>query len=277
LYYLKFFRCERFIYMQHHKNLKVFVINLKDHNKKRVLMKRALSAFSFKYEFFDAFDGRNLSPYDFYGYNDFIRKLYLGRSLLSSELGALESNRLIFKKMLEEDIDIALILEDDIKFKSDFEFILNKILNLKFDWEIIRFIDDKKIRKSFGRKIINLGKNYYIKRYPKLFGGSHAYLIKKEAALKLLNLTTNFYHHIDIIMGQSWKNNLNSLICPDLVSQDPLLNVSRDNPRFVKVKKNFLSIYPYTRFLFKIYEATAKWLYYIYKFFPDLLTFKRNS
>lgn len=252
-------------------DLKVYVINLADHHEKRDRMKKELSKFSFKYEFFNAFDGRNLNKNDFYGYNDFKRKLFLGRSLFPSELGALESNRSIYKKILQENISRALILEDDISFNDKFEFYLKKIIKHNCEWEIIRFIDNNKIKNAKGRKIAHLGNNHYLKRFPKLYGGSHAYLINKSGAQKMLSQMNNFYHHIDIIMGQVWKKNLNSLICsPGLVWQIPELNVSpTDHPRFKKREKTLFSIYPLSRFFFKIYESSAKWIFYLLKYPKD--------
>jgi GR25 family glycosyltransferase involved in LPS biosynthesis len=121
-----------------------------------------------------------------------------------------------------------------------------------------------------------LGENFYLKRYPNLFGGAHAYLISLSGAKKILEMSKNYYYPIDLVMGQTWKNNLNSLICnPGLVWQEPSLNIDPPrSQRFIKKRKNKLSIYPYTRFIFKIYESTAKWAFYLFKFFPDF--FSRN-
>ena len=265
--------------VKNYNTLKVFVINLHDDTYKRERMKKILLNFSFNYDFFEAFDGRKSDIKSFEGYNDFKRKLFLGRSLFPSELGALESNRLIYKKMVEENIEMALILEDDIFIDNNFEKYLKKILQIDYNWELIRFIENEKINHSKGRIIVKLDDKYNLKRYPKLFGGSHAYLIKKNGAKKLLKLMNNFYHHIDIIMGETWKNNLNSLICnPGLVLQDPKLNVSpKNHPRFKKKEKNIHSVYFLTRFFFKIYESLAKWIHYYLKLFPDLIAIKKTN
>jgi len=267
------------MYNKINSSLRIFVINLKDHQEKKMRMKKILNDFSLKYEFYSAFDGRSLKISNFKGYDDFKRKLFLGRSLFPSELGALESNRLIYKKMIKENIKIALILEDDIDIHKNFEINLLKILNLKYDWDIIRFLNSNKLRDAYSRNVISLGNNVFLKRYPKLYGGCHAYLININGAKKMLKLTNNFYQHIDLIMGQTWINNLNSLICyPGYVNQVPELNVSpNDHPRFIKKKKSILGIYLYSRFLFKLYESFCKWLHYIYKAYSDNQAFKKSK
>lgn len=260
-------------------NLRVFVINLNDHKDKRLRMKKILSNFSFKYEFFNAFDGRELDIDYFKNYNDCKRKLFLGRSLFPSELGALESNRLILKKITNEKIEKALVLEDDISFNENFEIYLKKIIKLQYNWELIRFNENKKINTAFSRKVIDLDKNVSLRRFPKLYGGSHAYLITLDGAKKILQLTENYYHHIDLIMGQTWKNNLNSLFCiPGLVWQLPELNVVPENhPRFIKKTKKLTNFYPYSRFLYKIYEAIAKWYFFAITFFSDQRNYKKTK
>lgn len=259
--------------------LKTFVINLKDHKEKKNRMAKLLSELNINFEFFKAFDGRRLKKTDFNGYNDFKRKLFLGRSLFPSELGALESNRLIYKKMITENIKVALILEDDVDIYKNFKKNLIKILNLEYSWDIIRFLESRKLQNAKSRKVISLGENVYLKRFPKLYGGSHAYLITINGAKKMLGLTNDFYQHIDLIMGQTWVNNLNSLICiPGNVKQLPELNICPINhPRFIKKKKTIHEIYFLSRFFYKIYESIAKWIHYLYKALPDHKALNQSS
>lgn len=266
-------------YATNQKNLRVFIINLSDHKEKKIRMKKILKKFDFKYEFFNAFDGRNSSINDYDGYNDLSRKLFLGRSLFPGELGAFESNRLLMKKIINEDIKMALILEDDIKFEADFDEYLSKIIRIDYKWDVVRFIARKKILNLKGRKVIELDKKTFLMRFPKLLGETHAYLISKDGAKKILASTRNFYHQFDILMGQTWKTNLNCLYCvPGLVGQVPELNIiAKNHPRFQKKKKSIFSIYFFTRFFFKIYEAVAKWFHYLYFLLPDLFHFNKSK
>lgn len=256
------------------KNLNVYVINLKDQKFKREKIKDVLNNFSFNYEFFDAYDGRNSSINDYDGYNDFKRKLFLGRSLLPQELGTFESHRLLLKKIIKEQIQLALIFEDDVEINTEFEKYVSKIIQIKYKWELIRFISREKINKIKGRKVYQIDNKVSLYRFPKLLGEAHAYLITYDGAKKILKLTKDFYHHIDIIMGETWKNNLNSLFClPGFVCQDPKLNiVAKNHPRFVKKSKSLFEIYTWSRFFFKLYETIGKWIHYSYFFIPDIIS-----
>jgi len=256
-----------------------FVINLPDDIEKKIRLKKQLNKLNLNYFFIDAVDGRNKNIKEFKNYNDKKRKLFFGRSLLPKELAILESHKLIFKQIVKENLDLALILEDDISFDQNFMFYLKKIVNLNYPWEIVRFIHSDKLTISNGRKVINLGNNYFLKRFPKLFGGAHAYLISNKGAKKILSQINSYYYPIDIMMGETWKNNLNSLICsPGLVWQETEYNIDPPGSiRFLKKEKKIFSLYPYTRLFFKIYETIAKWSHYLYKFIPDKKSLKNTK
>ena len=194
----------------------------------------------------------------------FTNSVAADKSKIINKLNSIDNIKFNFTQKTNEKIEKALVLEDDISFNENFEIYLKKIINLQYNWELIRFNENKKINTAFSRKVIDLDKNVSLRRFPKLYGGSHAYLITLDGAKKILQLTENYYHHIDLIMGQTWKNNLNSLFCiPGLVWQLPELNVVPENhPRFIKKTKKLTNFYPYSRFLYKIYEAIAKWYFF---------------
>ncbi len=211
--------------------MEIFVINLRRDKEKRKRVEELLNSFSFKYKFFNAIDSKRINVKRFAGYNDFKRRIFFGRSLLPKELAIFSSH----KKILE--------------------------------WIII----NKKIDNEYGRKVIDLGNNHFLKRFPKLHGGAHAYLVSYGGAKKIIAQTKDFYYPIDMILGETWKNNLNSLICnPGLVWQEKNLNIDPPGSiRFIKKAKKLFSFYPWTRLLFKIYESIAKWIFYLYKLIPD--------
>jgi len=253
--------------------MKVFVINLRADKEKKNRMIKILSKFSFKYNFIEAFDGKKISIKKFYGYNDFKRKLFFGRSLLPKELGILESHKKILQIIVKKNIRQALIFEDDISFNDKFEKYLNLIIKNDYPWELVRFLESEKLNMAFGKKVVKLDDNVSLKRFPKLYGGAHAYLINNSGARKILEQIKNFYYPIDLIMAETWKKNLNSLVCnPGLVWQEKMYNIDPpDSTRFIKIKKNILNIYPYSRLIFKIYETLLKWLHFIYMYFYDLI------
>lgn len=251
--------------------MEIFVINLRRDKEKRKRVEELLNSFSFKYKFFNAIDSKRINVKRFAGYNDFKRRIFFGRSLLPKELAIFSSHKKILEWIIINKKENVLIFEDDISFDKNFQKYLIKILKIDYKWDVIRFISNKKIDNEYGRKVIDLGNNHFLKRFPKLHGGAHAYLVSYGGAKKIIAQTKDFYYPIDMILGETWKNNLNSLICnPGLVWQEKNLNIDPPGSiRFIKKAKKLFSFYPWTRLLFKIYESIAKWIFYLYKLIPD--------
>jgi glycosyl transferase family 25 len=106
--------------------LKIFVINL-DHRADRLeFLTNQLKKFDLSFDRIPAINGNFLtSPYPIANYKRFL--LNQKRPIVPGEIGCAESHRLIWKKMLDENISYALILEDDVKISSEIiEFIKEK-------------------------------------------------------------------------------------------------------------------------------------------------------
>lgn len=96
-------------------SMKVFVINLDKNVERMSSMKAQLDRFGLVYERFPAIYGKQLSKEDRKSKFSAIRSFFaMGRRLTDGEIGCALSHLGIYHKMCEEDIDIALILEDDI-------------------------------------------------------------------------------------------------------------------------------------------------------------------
>ncbi len=108
--------------------------------------------------------------------------------------GAYLSHYLLWKKIVEEDIDYALILEDDICKDS-----LNEILNTS-------------ILSANNYDLVNLSKRIKIDLYNNnVFDGAEAYLLSKQGAKVLISLTQSpfFFDRL----GVQKFNNLNYFNC----------------------------------------------------------------
>lgn len=95
--------------------MRIFVINLSRDIDRKVHMEKQLYGFGLKADFVEATDGRNLSEEEIQKiYNKEKSLMYLQEPLRKSEVGCAHSHAKIYKKMIEEHIPYALVLEDDI-------------------------------------------------------------------------------------------------------------------------------------------------------------------
>ncbi|EHZ6874366.1 glycosyltransferase family 25 protein, partial [Providencia rettgeri] len=104
--------------------MNTFVINLKDDLLKRDFMRNQLDNIGISYQFIEAIDGRIMS-------DNTIKQLaydYPDCYLTKGEIGCALSHMAIYKKMIEDNIEIALILEDDALLPSN---IYSKLIDIK--------------------------------------------------------------------------------------------------------------------------------------------------
>jgi glycosyl transferase family 25 len=89
-------------------------------------MESALRELGVSFEFFDAVEGRALCREEIESeYDESAVKRNIDRTLSANEIGCTISHRRIYRKMIEEGIERACILEDDILIDHDFPEILD--------------------------------------------------------------------------------------------------------------------------------------------------------
>ena len=107
----------------------IFVISLPNEHNRRSFIEASFAQKKIKFSFFDAYDGKKLPEAK-------IKEILSEKNILDSvgrffskgEIGCCLSHLGIYKKMIEENIDLAVIFEDDIEIISDHFFaILKKI------------------------------------------------------------------------------------------------------------------------------------------------------
>ena len=106
--------------------MKTFVVNLKQSMDRRERMINVLKNFPYQYEFFEAVDGskiENLSEV----YNEKKAVRFYKTPLKLGEIGCALSHISIYKKMIDENIERALIFEDDILLSDEFNSVILKL------------------------------------------------------------------------------------------------------------------------------------------------------
>lgn len=157
--------------------MKIFVINLKDSTHRRLKMEGQLTALNLEYEFIEAVDGRILSDEE-------IAKLArkTNYAFLPGEIGCALSHQKIYKKMIDEHIEQALILEDDVILEKRLEQILAKIQLPKHQPNVVLLSRVNKYYKKETCKIFDaftLNKTQHATT-------AHSYIINNKGAQSLL-------------------------------------------------------------------------------------------
>ena len=96
--------------------LQCFVVNLKRDSEKRNKIVKYLDNLNLDYSFIEAVEGRDLTDAEIAENVDSEKAFArLGRHLSKGEIGCALSHLSIYKKIVDEKIEVSLILEDDVK------------------------------------------------------------------------------------------------------------------------------------------------------------------
>lgn len=119
-------------------SIPAFVINLPKDKDRKVFMENQLQEAGFDYEIIEAYDGKGEEANR--AYNDAIALKENGRSLSFGERGCSLSHRVIYEKIVEENIPFTLVFEDDAKIPKNFKEVVEKEVARQNDsWDFLLF------------------------------------------------------------------------------------------------------------------------------------------
>lgn len=246
----------------------VFVISLPTAAQRKAVIEAHLKERGLQYEIFPAIDGRNIDPNTHPLYAGLWRRLFFGKDLTGGELGCLLSHRALLQHIVDNDIDTAIVLEDDVTLGERFSECVEILMKHQDKWSLIRLFDPKKKKLLTAPKteILPLNAPYKTYRLKNSYGGAFAYLITKNAAKNLLNAMRKNYMPVDMIMGQPWITDIEiTTVLPCIVShdyeQDSFIGVERFKTTNTLNDWENLA-YPFTRAGYKFYENVMKHAYY---------------
>ena len=154
-----------------------FIINLKHSCERRAKMESQLLKLNIAHEFVEAVDGREMTEAE---RKNVTREV--NYAFLPGEVGCALSHQKIYKKIINENIEAALILEDDVVLSSDLREILNNITLSKTKPEIILL---SRVNKYYKKSIKNICGSYNLHKTHQATT-AHAYIINQKAADRLL-------------------------------------------------------------------------------------------
>ncbi len=207
--------------------LPVFVINLERDSERRRHMAGLLERLGLAAEFVPAVDGRRLTPSERAAAYDRARALRIyGVEMMDTEIACCLSHHHVYRRMIRDGIETALILEDDVRVDAAFPQVLQDVLGSGFqDWLVVR-LDTKRSQvqeppsaKFRGASVAALSGGRALYRLRTHVLGTGAYLIRREGAARMLRYGGRVFMPIDQTMDRFWENG----ILPYVVRPFPVL------------------------------------------------------
>jgi len=232
-------------------NLKIYIINLKKDIEKKEYMKRLCEEYDLDVEFIEAVYGKSLTKNEIsLVYSKTKSQSKIKRELALPELGCALSHRSIYKKMIDNNIKEALILEDDIEFDNKLLGLLSKKSLFPKNWELVLLGHHTgsssylSTRSSIWWKK-NLYNDFNLKIPSEVSKGTYGYLINQNGAKKLFDELREIKMPIDHYTGDNKFTNL-YIIKPEIIKinkvmSDEMTTMSdRENLQKSKASKNII-------------------------------------
>lgn len=166
--------------------MKAIVINLQRSRDRRAFMSRQLDALGLDYEFFAAVDGAALSREEvLQSCNQKWAKRHIGRQMLPGEIGCALSHLGVYRKVVDENTPMALVLEDDAQLVPAVVPVL-KAFEDRLDPSDSVFCLLSPCA-GLSEQGIPLTDEYRMARVTAAAYLSHAYVVTQESARKMLS------------------------------------------------------------------------------------------
>ena len=162
----------------------IWVINLPRSEQRRDAISAHLRALGLASEIVPAVDGHTLSNHDLAEvYSASSALTHIGRALAPSEIGCALSHLRLYRRMVTENIDRAVILEDDAVVGEGVLEVLSRLAHAPADCELLLLYHDGVISRWHRQA---LSTRYRIGAFTRPVFGALAYVIRQSAARKIL-------------------------------------------------------------------------------------------
>lgn len=194
----------------------VFVINLARDHARRDHMTASLARLGLHAEFVTAVDGRQALPPAYKAAYDPARALRTyGVPMWETEIACFFSHRNLFDRMVRDEIEAALVLEDDIHMDPSLPGVVRDLMASPFqDWLVVR-LDSKRTQlhqppndRCRGTQVAALPGGGTLHRLGTHVLGTGAYLIRREGARRMLAYSQRIFMPIDHTMDRFWENGI---------------------------------------------------------------------
>lgn len=269
------------------KKFKIFVINLNESTERLERLKSEFERIGLDFERLPAVDGRDLTEDQiFQHYSPELNRKKYFKPLSKPEIGLYMSHLKACERIISENLDFGIILEDDIVLKNGFKMIPQVLCSLNEKWNYIKLIAPGK-KKKINERIqvaveipIRLNIESYLKDtnstnneriietstigVPAIFElitwkkppiGTSAYAITIDGAKEFLSKRSKFFRPIDVDLQYEWETSLK------IQGLSPFfLDLIRDKSTIQTCKLGYH--YPLARLVYKLKYAIASILFH---------------
>jgi glycosyl transferase, family 25 len=168
--------------------LPVWIISLRESVDRRKEVAQHLHSINLPFEFVAAIDGHRLSPAELCtSYSQEHAQRAIGRPMTPGEIGCSLSHMTVYRRMIEENLDSLVVLEDDARVSADLRFVLERAEQWPQDWEVMYLCHHGNDTNHISlRGQTPLGPRHRIVRFSDRPLLSVAYVVSSSAARKLL-------------------------------------------------------------------------------------------
>ena len=185
---------------------RIFVINLDRSPQRLADMTQQLGAFDLPFMRIAAFDGNSLSDEEIAqaAPPDLVAKTY-HRQLGRGEVGCGLSHRAAWQEIIAQDLDFAIVLEDDIELQGNFAKTVELISTLNPDsWDFIKFFPlSRYSENNIDRRFFYHGFTFVT--YRKFPLGCQGQAISRRAAEKMIQNMPHVLEPIDSQLKAWWE------------------------------------------------------------------------
>lgn len=191
-------------------NYKIFLINLDGASCRFGEIRRQLDLIGMPFERVPAVDGNLLEQelIDRHYSSELNRQKYF-MPLTRGEIGCYLSHIEVFKRLLAENLDYAIVLEDDLIFKPGFSSIPSAIESIDSEWDYIKLIAPGKKKQIKSRMRLwadpASGVNFDLVKWKKVPIGTAAYAVSRKGANKFIDRRSVFYRPLDVDLQFPWE------------------------------------------------------------------------
>lgn len=185
---------------------KIFVINLDRSPERMVKIGEQLASFNLPYERISAVDGKQLSEQELehHAPSAMVAKSY-HRQLGAGEVGCSLSHKNIWQKIVDEQLDFAFIIEDDIELKENFGDAVEMVSKIAHErWDFFKLFplsrgSEKNIDQRFDYN------GFTFVTYHKFPLGTQGQVVSLQGAKKMLANMPHILQPIDSQIKSWWE------------------------------------------------------------------------
>ena len=185
----------------------VYVISLARAQERRDSIRARLDKLGAKYEVVDAVDGFALDPaeYEHRLRQDKYRRKF-GVDMVPGQIGCYLSHYNLWRRIVDEKIPSALILEDDSDWDDDLETVAEEIDNLDWRWAVVLLSGRKD--NAQGRVLATVGDNRRLLLSDRREKTTAGYMVSQWGAALLLEYCREITAPIDISFAEWWRSQI---------------------------------------------------------------------